>query len=89
MTFAKFRALFSKDHDKDNDPWYDNHCVKCGAEVLWVELIDNNERVPVDSDTVEVVVVDGSHRKGASRQATLSHYDTCPLGAEFYKRGAK
>lgn len=57
-------------------------CRSCGADILWVEMVDTGKKMPVDLPLATVVVVNGDKTKGAVRRAGTSHFATCPQANE-------
>ncbi len=52
-------------------------CEKCGAEIIWVEMIDTGKSMPVNMPLRSAVVVDSTRTKGAVRKVGISHLTTC------------
>lgn len=59
-----------------------SRCRTCGAEILWVEMLDTGKKMPVDLPLQTVVVVNSDKTQGAVRQAASSHFATCPQASE-------
>ena len=60
-------------------------CKSCGAEILWVEMIDTGKKMPVDMPLRSAVVVDSTRTKGAVRKVGISHFSTCPSADQHRK----
>lgn len=55
-------------------------CRECGADVVWVMLMEHEPRirVPVDAASIERrIVINGRRTRGAYRDTGVSHFTTC------------
>jgi len=53
-------------------------CKFCGKPILWVRMQNSGKKHPVDLPLKKLVVVNGDQTIGAVRNASSSHFATCP-----------